>query len=156
MTDRTMGRIFSLAATLAVVVALGLSAPTEAEAQASFGPDLSYATDSEAIGVGARANVGLGPFPLGVIGSFDYFFPDVGDHWELNGNAIFSLGVPLGPKPYIGAGLNYADFGAGTDTGLNILGGVEIGGPLPITPFVEGRYATTGAGQFILTAGMYF
>lgn len=145
-----------MAAAAAFAVALMVSAPTDADAQASFGADLSYGTEVEAMGIGARAKVGLGPIPFGVIGSFDYFFPDNRDWWELNGNAVWSLGLPVGPEPYFGAGLNYVEFDTGSETGLNILGGVEIGWPLPITPFVEGRYATTGAGQFVLTGGVYF
>jgi hypothetical protein len=65
--------------------------------------------------------VGLPAIPgLGVIGSFDYFFPGTvdlsgvgvdisADYWEINGNLFYSFPVSgASIEPYFGAGLNLA------------------------------------------------
>lgn len=157
-------KVFSAAVAVGVAAALTLSAPTSAHAQESadleFGVEGSYGTEIEAVAVGGRAMV---TFPqaegLGVMGSFDWYFPDAGDYYEINGNAVYTIQTSGGGvAPYLGAGVNIATASNGqsvTNTGLNGLGGFKLGSG-PVTPFVEGRYATTGDGQFVITGGILF
>ena len=149
---------------------------------ASIGPQISNSRDTD-IGVGLRAVLDLGPldFGLRVIGSFDLFFPDdyeleggdggvAGDvdYWEANLNLAYDVGLPLIPiSPYIGGGLNIAHIELRdtpndealaldqTDTGVNVLAGVEVDAG-PIAPFVEFRYEILGGEQWVLTGGILF
>lgn len=167
MMDRMMGRILGVAAALFLAAAFTFAAPATAEAQASFGPQLNYGTEVEALGVGARADLGLGGQGFGVIGSFDVFFPDNYDWWEINGNARYAFGGGSSAMPYLGAGLNiasidydvdpeFAEFADDdTESGLNILGGAKFGGG-GLTPFIEGRYSTIADGRFVITGGFLF
>ena len=155
---------------LGSVVAVAISAGS-AEAQ-RFGVQGSWADDAD-FGIGARVELGLpnlltseGPLAnTFLIGSFDYFFPDVDalDYWEINANLAVPL-VASGIDPYVGAGLNVAhasvstEFlgeeieGSDTEIGLNLLGGlrIPIGG---LATFVEGRFELGGGEQFVLTFG---
>jgi hypothetical protein len=128
----------------------------------AVGAQASYGTDSE-IGIGGRLMVGLPAIPgLGVIGSFDYFFPGTvdlsgvgvdisADYWEINGNLFYSFPVSgASIEPYFGAGLNLATasvdvMGAGetvddsqTELALNLLAGFEFQ-MTGLSPFVEIR-----------------
>lgn len=149
----------------AALTALFLVAPSGVQAQesvdAGFGVQGSYGTEVEAVGVGARAML---TFPqsggFGAMGSFDWFFPDAGDYYEFNGNATYTFQTSGGSvAPYLGAGLNVATSSNGisvTNSGVNFLGGLQLGSGGPVTPFVEGRYATTDTGQFLVTGGILF
>lgn len=149
---------------------------------ASIGPQISNSRDTD-LGVGLRAVLDLGPldFGLRVIGSFDLFFPDDyelegddggiagdADYWEANLNLAYDVGLPLIPiSPYIGGGLNIAHIElAGTpndeafaldrtDTGVNVLAGVEVDAGA-IAPFIEFRYEILGGEQWVLTGGILF
>ena len=132
-------------------------------------------------GIGPRVMVDLGPLDLGfrLQGSFDYFFPsdteferggvpvvaDDVDYWELNLNVHWAFGIPL-VTPYLGGGLNFAHTkveGAEdseldvdeTDTGINLLGGVELS-ILGIAPFLEFRQEFGGGDQWMVTFGFTF
>lgn len=156
------GRLTGGLAALVVAAALAL-APAEAQAQGAdvnVGVEGTYGTEIEAVGVGARLMLGIPQAEgFGVMGSFDYFFPDGFDYWEINGNAVYEIQTDGSPvSPYLGAGLNVANSSNGTsttNTGLNALGGLQFGSG-SVTPFVEGRYATTGEGQFLITGGFLF
>ena len=137
---------------------------TEAQAQTRFGVQASLADDAD-FGVGARVALSPpGPSPIKILGSFDLFFPDGPvDYWELNGNIVYVVPVQNSAvAPYIGGGLNVAHFSfdggtfgsSDTEMGLNLLGGIEFGGALPL--FVEARVEVEGGEQFVLTGGIYF
>ncbi len=137
---------------------------SEAQAQARFGVQMSIADDAD-LGVGARVALSPpGPSPIKILGTFDIFFPDGPvDYWELNGNIVYVVPVQNSAvAPYIGGGLNVAHssvdggtFGSSdTDLGLNLLGGIEFGGALPL--FVEARVEVNGGEQFVLTGGIFF
>lgn len=152
-------------AALATAAALLLAAPTAATAQQSGGVDIgvegSYGTEIEAVGVGARAMLTIPRAQgFGAMGAFDWFFPDAGDYYEINLNGTYTFQTSGGSvAPYLGAGLNIATASNGesvTNTGVNALGGLKLGSGGPVTPFVEGRYATTGDGQFLITGGILF
>lgn len=156
-------RVTGVVASVALAGMMTLGAPSTAHAQEGAGVDVgvqgSYGTEIEAVGLGARLMV---TFPraegFGAMGSFDWFFPDAGDYYEINANGIYTIQTSGGSvAPYLGAGLNVATASNGqsvTNTGLNLLGGFKFEAPL--SPFVEGRYATTGTGQFVITGGIPF
>lgn len=160
MFDRFGKQLLGILTAAAIAAAFSLAAPATADAQVNFGVQGNYGTEVEAIGVGARATFDIpGAQGFGLAGSFDYFFPDLGDYWEINANATYGFAGQSSLDPYVGAGLNYANSGNGvsvSDTGLNFLGGVEFGGGGGITPFVEGRYGTAFTGQLVLTGGILF
>lgn len=165
-----------------VAACLALGALPLAGQGVAIGPQVSNSRDTD-LGVGLRAVLDLGPldFGLRVIGSFDVFFPDDyefdeggveitgdADYWEANLNLAYELGLPLIPiKPYLGGGLNVAHISLEgtpndeafmldrTDTGVNVLGGVEIDAG-PIAPFLEFRYEILGGEQWVITGGILF
>jgi hypothetical protein len=148
--------------------ALLLAVPSVVQAQVSFGPQLSWGSDSD-LGVGARAVIGLPQVRPGLeaIISGDYFFIDCGGadcSWiEVNANA--AIPVPLSPtlNTYVGAGLNIArvsvdvgpPFGSvsNTEIGINVLGGLKFPAGT-VTPFAEARFSIGGGEQFVLTGGV--
>lgn len=166
MLNRFGNKLLGAGTAVAVAAALTFfSAPATADAQVSFGVQGSYGTEIEAVGVGPRINYNIpGADGFGIAGSFDYFFPDGFDWWEVNANGTYAFDTESSLAPYAGAGLNYArqevDFQGGsasnTETGLNLLGGFQFGGDGGISPFVEGRYSTIGTGQFVVTGGFLF
>lgn len=161
-------------AALAMAAALLVAGPDGVRAQLHLGGQASLAFErsgsegNESVpGVGLRAVLGLPAIPVEVHGSADYFFsscePVDCSFWEVNANAIFRIstsGTPL--RPYLGAGLNYQSFtldeSDSRGTGLNILGGFELGATPLIRPFVEARYEIINAegldNQLLLTAGI--
>ncbi|MDX1394634.1 MAG: outer membrane beta-barrel protein [Gemmatimonadota bacterium] len=176
-------RVRSRAAAAGGVLAAMLSAggpPAVAGQGIYVGPQ---ATSSEHAnwGFGPRLMIDLGPLDLGfrLQGSFDYFFPsdseferagipvmaeDV-DYWELNLNVHWVFGIPL-VAPYIGGGLNIAHTkveGASdsqldvdeTDTGVNVLGGVELK-IFGFAPFLEARKEFGGGDQWMVALGFTF
>jgi hypothetical protein len=136
---------------------------SEAQAQTRFGVQANLADDVD-FGIGARVAISPpGRSPIKILGSFDWFFPDGPfDYWELNGNIVYVVPVQNSAvAPYLGGGLNVAhispdgvSFGSDTEMGLNLLGGIEFGGALPL--FVEARVEVEGGEQFVLTGGIYF
>lgn len=163
MFDRLSKQLLGVLTAAAVAVAFSLATPATADAQVSFGVQGDYGTEIEAVGIGPRLDVmipGAGGF--GLVGSFDYYFPDNSDFWEINANATYAFDVASPVGPYLGAGLNYADSSpdgvnvSNSEAGLNILGGLKFGVDAPVTPFIEGRYATTFTGQVVITGGILF
>ncbi len=124
--------------------------------QASIGEDVD-------LGLGVRyENRMLGMFPespnLRFALSFDYFFPDNFDYWEVNAN-VFNLFRPNNARvlPYLGGGLNIArrsNGGRDTDVGLNVLGGIRL--PGRYRPFLEARIELGGGERFVVTGGWLF
>jgi len=167
-------------ATLALSTVVGLCVMAQtAQAQGKqwlFGPEVSFGTNSYGPGIGARVvYAGLGKAVkapgLQAYGAFDYFFPGTGIFgytihvWELNFNATYDIPNITGQwKPYVGAGLNYANYSvsgctlgcAGSETGLNILGGTHFN-PTPKTNlFGEVRIELRTASFIAFTVGALF
>ena len=145
--------IVSLA--FAALLSVGFALP--AQGQVHFGPQVSWADDAD-IGLGGRVAAGVPQYGgIEFIGSVDYFFPDVGDYWEINGNLVhnFDLQGSDAFRPYAGGGLNVAGNGD-TQVGLNLLGGAKFATDSPATPFVEARFEIEGGEQFVLTGGLLF
>ena len=153
-------------------VALALVATRPAQAQWKFGPELSWASNSIGIGIGARAEVGLAKFIPGAkafsaFGTFDYFFPSSGygvspSYWELAVNGAYHFDIP-GAKtiaPYAGAGLalahaSYLGYGA-SNVGLNLFGGTQFSPIGKITPFAQLRLELQSSSAFVITGGVLF
>lgn len=154
---------------LTLVLAAATAAP--AAAQISFGPQGSWGDESD-FGIGARLQVPLADVittqpgsaanDLFLIGSFDWFFPDLDgvDYWEINANAGYRLQLEE-LRPYVGAGLNFArididaiDEGE-TEVGFNVLGGLSflLGA---LDAFTEARFELGGGEQFVFTFGVLF
>jgi len=144
---------------------------TQAQAQFRFGANVSWATDTD-FGLGARANFGLGEFskrnPIEGQVTFDYFFPNGFDYWELSGNGIYRFDTSAeNLKPYAGAGLLYSHssvngcpggYSCGSsDLGLNLIGGLRfnVKGTTAI-PFVEARLEVRNGSQFVMAGGVLF
>lgn len=149
--------ILSLAS--AAFLAVLLVAP--AEGQVHIGPQVSYADDAD-FGIGARVVAGVPDYAgFEVAGSFDYFFPEVGDYWEINGNLLYNFQIEGNDsfRPYAGGGLNVANFSNGTsntEVGANLVGGAKFATDASTTPYLEARYEIEGGEQFVLTAGLLF
>jgi hypothetical protein len=165
--------------TLAVLTAAGLLvalATTNGEAQFRFGANVSWADDTD-FGVGARGSFGIGGAargrPIEGLVTFDYFFPDGFDYWEVSGNGVYRLNTSETVKatPYIGAGvvLGRASVKSSggvcnlpgvecdnTSVGLNLLGGLRLRAANRFLPFVEGRFEMKDGSQLVLTAGTFF
>lgn len=143
----------------------------EAAAQASFGPQLSYGTDSS-LGIGVRMIAPLTGTETGIdlIGSADYFFGDepagVDISWiELNGGLSIPVVLSDSFRPYLGAGLNLSfvsvkfddttfDNDTRTRLGINLLGGWRAESMAGFIPFVEVRAVIAGEEQLVFTAGL--
>lgn len=153
---------------VAACVALLILVPGTARAQFSLGGQLNWGDDVD-LGLGVRgAYVLPTTWPLEIIGSLDYFFPDdvAGidvSYWEINANIVYLFPVrSFTVSPYAGAGLGIAHASvesdlvgmsvSDTDMGLNILGGTKFNvGQLK--PFVELRLELGGGEQFVFTGG---
>ncbi|MEX0892123.1 MAG: hypothetical protein WEB88_08125 [Gemmatimonadota bacterium] len=151
---------------LTALCILALLAPLPAAGQMSFGPQLSFGTDSD-FGIGARLVFPLRTEALGLDGVIDgnYFFPgdEAGTNVDwLDGNVNVRMPIPLAEQfqTRIGAGLNVTQvtFDAGgesnsnTEVGLNLLGNLEFPRGA-FTPFGEFRVILGGAEQVVLTGG---
>lgn len=155
---------------------VAFAAPRPAHAQVQFGPQISWASQSIGVGIGARADVDLikmipAAKDISAIGSFDYFFPSSGfgasaSYWELNLDGAYHFTIPnVKIAPYAGAGLDFAHysvsvtgFGSASTTkvGLNLLAGTKFPMMGKITPFAELRLELRSGGAFVLTAGALF
>lgn len=117
-------------------------------------------------GIGGRVAVQLpvDQVPLGLVSSFDWFWPEseaIDEYWELNANLVMKPALAL-IAGYFGIGLNLAHteaqdpFGAGklteTKVGMNLVAGLIYDGLL--TPYGEVRYEVGGGEQFVLTVGI--
>jgi opacity protein-like surface antigen len=164
-----------------VVVAVAALAATPVVAQEGgggfrFGVQGNYADDAD-FGVGARAQFGLDSVQegLGLVGSFDYYFPGADDdselgvdvdvtYWEINANLVYTLTKSGSLAPYVGAGLNVAHAGASaesggvevsvdeTELGANLLGGVRFSDRF----FAEAKIELSGGEMFVITGGILF
>lgn len=152
-----------------MVLGLAAAGAKTAEAQFRFGAQLSWGDDTD-FGIGARANFGLGGLsqrnPIEGQVTFDYFFPDGYDYWELTGNALYRFDTPSeSVKPYAGGGVIFAHSSvdvlgvsdSNSDLGLNLVGGLRfhVKGTTTL-PFVEARFEIKDGSQFVLAAGVMF
>lgn len=152
-----------------MVLGFAAAGARTAEAQFRFGAQVSLASDTD-VGIGARANFGLGAIsernPIEGQATFDYFFPDAGDYWELTGNALYRFDTPSpSVKPYAGGGLIFAHSSvdvlgvrdSNSDIGLNLVGGLRFNVKGTTTlPFVEARFEIMDGSQFVIAAGVMF
>jgi hypothetical protein len=129
---------------LLTILTIALGASSVAHAQAgSFhvGPRVTYNFDFEQAGIGFHAG-----FPIGTrlefYPSVDVFFPDNGSLLGFNADFKFRPSIELRPL-YLGAGLNLTRGSGGgdsnTESGLNLIGGLEARNTGAIHPFVEFR-----------------
>ena len=131
-----------------------------------LGPQLNFADKHFGLGVGARAVLDLEKLApsaknVSVIGSFDYFFPDVnGNPWEVNVDAAYRFAIPNAKIfPYAGAGLGFTHWGAYSfnKAHLNLVGGTRFQPLGTIQPFAELRLKSrSGGGPFVITGGVLF
>ncbi len=153
------------------VVCLAFVAARPAHAQTpQFGPELSWASNSFGVGVGARAELSLAKLipsvkGLSAVGSFDYFFPGTGlTYWELNVDGAYHFQIPnVKLDTYAGAGIDIGHFSvtdcslcSGTYTGLNLMAGTNFPVMGKITPFAELRLELRTASAFVITGGVLF
>jgi len=144
-----------------VACLLPVAAPAQGSRLAYVG-QVSFASDAEALGIGAGVNLHLGPLTdrLGVRleATFDYFLvDDPATLWEINAGLLRDF--PRVKRAYVGAGLNMARTGPAssevTDLGLNLLGGYKLGSG-KAAPFVQARFSLGGGEQLVLTGGFRF
>ena len=158
------------------ITVLALAAPRPGHAQVHFGPQVNWASNDQGVGVGARVEASLAKaIPsakgLGVIASFDFFFPSSGvTFWEMNANGSYHFEIPnVKFAPYAGVGLDVAHWSASpciqtnscgsassTDFGLNLLAGTNFPAMGKITPFVEVRLELRTEGAFVVSGGVLF
>lgn len=149
--------------TIMAVAALLLAVPATGSAQVHFGPQLSWGGDTD-VGVGGRVLVGVESLPRwDFIGTFDVFFPDGFDYWEVNGNLAYNFVIEDAESifPYAGGGLNIGSFdpdGPGdgdTELGINLFAGTQFEAE-SIIPYLEVRLVIEAAEQVVLTGGVLF
>lgn len=154
---------------LVCALSAALVAAPGAQAQVNVGGQLLYNNELSdgSMGIGGRVGVELPVAGLQVRADGNWFFPDCGagldcDFWELLGSVSYGL-LPASPaQPYVGAGISYQNLSSGgadlDETGFNILGGVELGGLLPVNVFAELAYRMMGDfnNQFMLSTGVLF
>lgn len=149
---------------LIAAAAFMLMLPAPAVGQVNVGPQLSYGDDTD-VGIGGRVVLNVESLEhWDFIGSFDVFFPDNFDYWELNGNLAYNFVIEDAESlyPYAGGGLNIANFdsdGPGdseTELGINAFLGSKFATESSITPFLELRLVIEAAEQVVLTGGILF
>jgi opacity protein-like surface antigen len=166
-------------------VALGAAT---AEAQVRFGANLSWGSDTE-LGLGARLGFGLGSVsnrsPVEGYATFDYYFPEGFNYWELSGNVLYRIPAQSSLKPYAGAGLFYGygsvddsytpplrlgapapglsfsqarlgEFGTDSGFGFNLMGGLRFAAVGNVQPFAEVKLAIASGTQLVLAGGVLF
>jgi opacity protein-like surface antigen len=153
---------------VAVILMVVVASPSPA--QVRFGANLSWADDTD-VGLGARLSFGLGSAsqrrPVEGYVTFDYFFPDTFDYWEVTGNVAYRFTTTGSAKPYGGAGLGYGNssidtgspglgFGSGSDFFLNLFGGVRFQMLGSVQPFAEARFELGDGSQLVLVGGVFF
>jgi hypothetical protein len=148
------------------IACLALVAVRPARAQGwQFGPQVNFADKHFGLGIGARVVVDLERVAsaknIGLIGSVDYFFPDVnGNPLEINVDGVYRIAIPNAKIfPYVGGGLGFTHWGAYSfnKAHLNLVGGTAFRPLGKIQPFAELRLKMrSGGGQFVITGGVLF
>ena len=163
---------------------LALVAPSTGHAQAQaigtrFGIEAALANHSTGFGVGAFVKFHLAEIsehPITGRVSFDYYFPSSSNffgysyhYWEAAADGLFDItNASSNIKPYVGAGLTYADasFGGGYcniyscgssgSIGLDLVGGINFMADKKLMPFVELKLDARSGGDFIIKGGIHF
>jgi hypothetical protein len=148
---------------VAFAAALSLT-PASALAQVDLGAQLSWGTDNAGLAIGGRLHW-VWPWEPGtaMYASFDYFFPDEFDLWEVNVNLAQTVPLQIEDVDiYGGAGLNWAHFSnlglldrSDDEFGLNLLAGFRYLLP-SITPYGEVRFEFGGGEIWVFTGGVMF
>lgn len=153
------GKYASLAISVALALTALVGAPTPGHGQVYIGAQGSWGNETD-LGVGGRVLGNIENANLEMVGSFDIYFPDVGDYWEANANLFYHFHLRETPSvlPYVGGGLNLASIGNGdstTEAGLNLGGGLRF--PLEnVSPFIEAKTVLSDFDQSVLTFGLVF
>ena len=142
------------------------SQDAHAQVGVDFGPELNYNNESEDFGLGARLEISPPLFPVGFIVNGLYIFRDCDPidctALEFNASGKYTITLPGSPLgPYFGAGvthqrISFSGFDDFDDTGFHVIGGLGLGGFLPIGAFVEGRYLIMDENQFAISLGILF
>ena len=151
-----------------VLVAAALASfalvPSVAQAQVTLGPALAFGDSNRDLGLGVALALpadALGP-GFGFLFDFLYFFPDVGDYLEINGNVTYDFPLENSTAvPFVLGGLNISNSSldipgvvnaSSTDAALNLGGGIsfDLGN---FRPRVLGRFQVgDGSGlQLVVT-----
>lgn len=121
----------------------------------TYGAHLGYNFDVDDLLVGAQLTWPLTPV-LALYPTFDYYFVSPGSLWSLNFDLKYRPPTRYGAW-YVGGGLNYSRVSAGgvsgSDTGLNLLTGLE-GRRGRTRPYVEGRFILSSGSSFQLVGGL--
>lgn len=138
-----------------------------AEAQFQFGGQGNFSSDHD-FGLGARAELNIGTLTGDTggyvartrgFGSFDFYFPDGYDFWEVNLGLAVPLNVGTGLSPYAGAAFNYGNGSvegsdeSGSASGLAILAGLRFRF-VGLAAFGEARAVLSDADHVVATMGV--
>jgi hypothetical protein len=154
---------------IAGVLLAGAVAAEPAAGQVKFGAALSWGDDTD-IGLGARLNFGLGSVTtrnkIEGRATFDFFFPDGFDYWQITGDGIYHIPTNSSVEPYVGGGLGFARSssdspspglgGSSSDVFLNLIGGLRFRALGNVRPFAEARFQLGDGSQLVLAGGIYF
>lgn len=146
----------------AVLALVGLLAggTVVAEAQSRtmyFGPRVLYNFDSEDFGIGAGFTApiqnGFSFYP-----SIDFYFPSVGSAFQINADLKYQFQQANLEWLYVAAGLGISRFSfedfSSTDTGLNLVGGIQPRGAARIKPFAEAKLGLGDGSYFQVSGGI--
>lgn len=117
----------------------------------TYGAHLGYNFDVDDLLVGAQLTWPLAP-NLALYPTFDYYFVSPGSLWSLNFDLKYRPPTRYGAW-YVGGGLNYSKATGGSDTGLNLLTGLE-GRRGRTRPYVEGRFILSSESSFQIVGGL--
>ena len=169
-------RALALAAVAAALPAVVNAQAAPAIKPFRFGPQISLVTEGTTLGVGGRVEYSLSSMvpsltDFRVVGSVDYFLIDKpagatgASSIEIDVGVATSFSMPSAPvTPYAGAGLamNRSSVSgggttvSGSETGLNIFGGVRFKPMGKLLPQVELRLPLYSGGDLIITGGVLF
>lgn len=149
-----LGAAFVLVASpLAAQRRAGRPAARTAGTSPRLGPHFGYNIDFEAALLGAQLSFPIAP-RFDLYPTFDVFFVDGGSLWALNLDGRYRPPTRFGLL-YVGAGVQYLRGDGGSDTGLNILGGIE-GRRSAMRPYVELRLSLGDEANFQFVGGLSF
>lgn len=142
-----------------------LTAPGALRAQLTIGPAAALESNSGSSNFGIGGYIGI-PVPsldenLSINPSFIYYFPDVGNFWELNGDVVyrFEVSEETPVLPFALGGINIARASAGgfsnTDTSLNLGGGIGFRAA-SMSPFVGAKFELRSGSPFVVFGGIGF
>jgi len=174
----------SAAAALGLVL-VAPSANAQAQASGMrFGVEAALANHSTGFGAGAFVKFHLAEMSEHAITgrvSFDYFFPSSASYciytcgsvhyWEASADGLVDIVAKGDAKPYVGAGITYSNVSYGgsacvvlgvdycasaSNTGLDVVGGVNFMANSKLMPFVEVKLGLQSGGNFTIKGGIHF